>query len=87
MITHSKNKVPIPKSVICSLFTDGQTDGQTDTKVNTDDTLSWFQDVFHQSIIKDRSNNSDAIKNYKSSVGNVRLVCLRRFLLLVLLRV
>ena len=56
-ITHSKNKVPRSKGVICSLLTDGR----TDTKVNTDDTLSGFQDIFLQPIIKDRSNNYTAI--------------------------
>ena len=34
----------------------GQTDGQTHTKVNTEDTLSGFQEFFLQPIIKDRSN-------------------------------
>ena len=33
-----------------------QTDTQTDTKVNTEDTLSGFQEFFLQPIIKDRSN-------------------------------
>ena len=32
--------------------------GRTDTKVKTEDTLSGFQDVFLQPIIKDRSNNT-----------------------------
>ena len=36
--------------------TDIQTDRQTDTKVNTEDTLSGFQEFFLQPIIKDRSN-------------------------------
>ena len=37
--------------------TNRQTDThQTDTKVNTEDTLSWFQEFFLQPIIKDRSN-------------------------------
>ena len=35
-----------------------QTDTQTDTKVNTEDTLSGFQEFFLQPIIKDRSNTS-----------------------------
>ena len=33
-----------------------QTDGQTDTKVNTEGTLSGFQEFFLQPIIKDRPN-------------------------------
>ena len=32
------------------------TDTQTDTKVNTEDTLSGFQEFFLQPIIKERSN-------------------------------
>ena len=36
-----------------------QTDGQTHTKVTTVRTLSGFQEVFLQPIIKDRSNNND----------------------------
>ena len=35
-----------------------QTDTQTDTKVNTEDTLSWFQDFFLQPIIMDQSNKA-----------------------------
>ena len=35
-----------------------QTDTQTDTKVNTEDTLSGFQEFFLQPIIKDRSNTN-----------------------------
>ena len=44
---------------VCSVArvqTDRHTDTQTDTKVNTEDTLSGFQEFFLQSIIKDRSN-------------------------------
>ena len=33
-----------------------QTDSQIYIKVNTEDTLSWFQDFFLQPIMKDRSN-------------------------------
>ena len=43
----------------CSLsrgHTDRQAYRQTDTKVNTEDTLSGFQEFFLQPIIKDRSN-------------------------------
>ena len=53
--------------MICSLLTDGR----TDTKVNTDDTLSGFQDIFLQPIIKDRPNkNTEAYdgKWYKEAV-------------------
>ena len=50
---------------VCSVAhvqTDTQTDGQTDTKVNTEDTLSGFQEFFLQPIIKDRSNsNTDVL--------------------------
>ena len=35
-----------------------QTDRQTDTKVNTEDTLSGFQDFFLQPIINNRSKKS-----------------------------
>ena len=38
--------------------TDTQTDRHTDTKVNTEDTLSGFQEFFLQPIIKDRSKNT-----------------------------
>ena len=38
----------------------GQTDGQTHTKVNTEDTLSGFQEFFLQPIIKERSNKHNA---------------------------
>ena len=55
-ILQSKNQVPRPKGVLCSSLTDRQTDRQTDTKVNTEDTLSGFQEFFLQPIIKDRSN-------------------------------
>ena len=44
---------------VCSVArvqTHRQTDTQTDTKVNTEDTLSGFQEFFLQPIIKDRSN-------------------------------
>ena len=46
---------------VCSVArvqTDTQTDRQTDTKVNTEDTLSGFQEFFLQPIIKDRSKRS-----------------------------
>ena len=45
---------------VCSVArvqTDRQTHRQTDTKVNTEDTLSGFQEFFLQAIIKDRSNS------------------------------
>ena len=37
------------------------TDTQTHTKVNTEDTLSGFQEYFLQPIIKDQSNRNDTI--------------------------
>ena len=37
--------------------TDRQTDRKTYTKVNTEDTLSGFQEFLLQPIIKDRSND------------------------------
>ena len=40
---------------MCSVARE-QTPRQTDTKVNTEDTLSGFQEFFLQPIIKDRSN-------------------------------
>ena len=51
-ITHSKSWVPWSKSVLSS----SHTDRQIHTKVNTEDTLSWFQESFLQPIIKDWSN-------------------------------
>ena len=46
--------------VLCSPHIDAQTERQadwhTDTKVNTEDTLSGFQEFFLKPIIKDRSN-------------------------------
>ena len=44
-----------------------QTDTQTDTKVNTEDTLSGFQEFFLQPIIKDRSNNYSFHLSYKDN--------------------
>ena len=52
IITQPKNQVPRSKGVLCS----SRTDRHTDTKVNTEDTLSGFQDFFLQPIIKDRPN-------------------------------
>ena len=43
-------------SSVALVLTDRQTDRQTDTKVNTEDTLSGFQEFFLQPIIKERSN-------------------------------
>ena len=68
-IIQPKNQVP--KSVLGSWITHIQTNRQTHrqththTKVNTEDTLSGFQDVFLQPIITDRSNwsNSFPINN------------------------
>ena len=42
--------------MVSSSRTDGDTDGQTHTKVNTEDTLSRFQEFSPQPIIKDRPN-------------------------------
>ena len=51
-----------------------QTHRQTDTKVNTEDTLSGFQEFFLQPIIKDRSNIFKTLcsyaKNYVHEVKN-----------------
>ena len=59
--------------MLCSPRTDTQTDRHTDTqtytKVNTEDTLSGFQEFFLQPIIKDRSNNS---LYYSISIFNVK---------------
>ena len=66
---------------VCSVarvHTDTQThrhtDRQTDTKVNTEDTLSGFQEFFLQPIIKDRSNIFKTLcsyaKNYVHEVKN-----------------
>ena len=46
-------KIPRSKGVLCSPCAERH----TDTKVNTEDTLSAFQEYFLQPIIKDRSNN------------------------------
>ena len=44
-----------------------QTDGRTDTKVNTEDTLSGFQEFSLQPIIKERSNyRTNRIQQYKN---------------------
>ena len=40
---------------------------QTDTKVNTEDTLSGFQEFFFQPIIKDQSNMSKGIQAFKQA--------------------
>ena len=59
---------------VCSVarvHTDRQTHRQTDTKVNTEDTLSGFQEFFLQPIIKDRSNNK---KRKRNNIGPVKSV-------------
>ena len=59
---------------VARVHTDRQTDRQTDTKVNTEDTLSGFQEFFLQPIIKDRSNIFKTLcsyaKNYVHEVKN-----------------
>ena len=50
--------------MLCSLLSDGQT-VRTDTKVNTEDTLSAFQEFFLQLIIKDRSNKNNVYYCYQ----------------------
>ena len=48
-----------------------QTHRQTDTKVNTEDTLSGFQEFFLQPIIKDRCNTHNAeLQRAQKSRGN-----------------
>ena len=47
------------KGVLCS----PHTDTQTDTKVNTEGTLSGFQDFFLQPIIKDRPNKQAVVSD------------------------
>ena len=49
-----KSPLPMSKGV--------RTDRHTDTKVNTENTLSWFQDVFLQPRIKDRSKKKTTKK-------------------------
>ena len=51
-ITQLKNQVSKSKGVLCS----PRTDTHTHTEVNTEDTLSGFQECFLQPIVKDRSN-------------------------------
>ena len=58
-ITWPKNYVPMSKGVLCSPRADRQTHRQTDRhKVNTEDTLSGFQEFFLQPIMKDRSKKN-----------------------------
>ena len=59
-------KITVLCQKVCSVarvqtdrHTHRQTGRQTDTKVNTEDTLSEFQEFFLQPIIKDRSNISN----------------------------
>ena len=47
-------KISFLSQKVCSVAR-VQTDTQTDTKVNTEDTLSGFQELFLQPIIKDQS--------------------------------
>ena len=55
---------------VCSVSR--QTDRQRDIhEVNTEDTLSGFQDFFLQPIIKDRSNNLSSKIGPKTSHGNI----------------
>ena len=42
---------------VARVQTDRQTHRHTNMKMNTEDTLSGFQECFYQPIIKDRSNN------------------------------
>ena len=55
-ITQPKDQVPMSKGVLCGPRTDRHTDRQTDMEVNTEDTLSRFQEFFLDLIITDRSN-------------------------------
>ena len=55
-IIQPKNYVPRSKCAPCS--------PRTDENVNTEDTLSGFQDFFLQPIIKDRSNTICALYRY-----------------------
>ena len=50
-------KIRFPGQKVCPVAR-GHTDGQTHMKVNTEGTLSGFQDFFFQPIIKDRPNKS-----------------------------
>ena len=56
-----------------------ETDGQTHTKVNTDGTLSGFQEFFLQPIIKDRSNKT-VWESPKGSFLSVLFIADRCFL-------
>ena len=49
-----------------------QTDRQTDMKVNTEDTLSGFQEIFLQPIIKDLSNSR--LESKRNSVTSKMLL-------------
>ena len=49
-------KIQFLSQKVCHLAR-GHTDGQTHTKVNTEGTISGFQDFFLQPIIKDRPNS------------------------------
>ena len=72
-ITQRKNQIPRSKGVLSNWRTDGHTDRHTHTKVNTEDTLSGFQELFLQPVIKDRSNMftvDSFMKHCRASGGN-----------------
>ena len=61
--------------MVSSSRTEIQTDGQTDTKVNTEGTLSGFQDFFLQPIIKDRPNNKASCEQCSRTYNHTYIIC------------
>ena len=74
--THKKSFFPHIQSIIQprNYVPSSVARGHTDTKVNTEDTLSGFQECFLQPAIKDRSNKRVPIMNLKVHQGIVRSV-------------
>merc|ERR1711923_339838 len=78
-ITLPKNQIPSSKTVVSSSRTETHTDRQTHTKVNTEGTLSGFQDFFLQPITKDRLNTLICcISNMKEKVHLNQLASILR---------
>ena len=64
---------PVPR-VQTDTQTQRYTDStQTGTKVNTEDTLSGFQECFLQLIIKDRSNKTSTTPNYNGPIHTLKI--------------
>ena len=63
--------------MLCSLLNDRQTDGQTHTEVNTEDTLSGFQDFFlstyHQGSVQYQSFLTAMAASFFYPIENVQV--------------